>query len=531
MRQAKWLVLSGVAIGIGLGYTFAALRHGGAAASRANPSTNAEAGQNHPQPPRSEMPTSDTAPSTGASVVPVGTKVKASGAKRPNIVYMMADNLGYGELGCYGGGILRGAPTPRIDKLAAEGYRLLNFNVEAQCTPSRSALLTGRHAIRSGTYRVNRGGAPYGLVQWEITIAEMLSALGYSTGMFGKWHLGNSPGRYPTDQGFDEWYGIPNSTSVSPWTSSVGFDPKVSATPYILESRRGEAPKNVEVYDLKSRRTIESEITRRTIDFMKRSVAKGQPFFAYVPFTQVHYPTLPNPQFDGKTGNGEFADSLAEMDHRAGQIIDAVKELGIENDTVVVFTSDNGPEEALPHRGWAGPWAGSYFTAQEGSLRVPFIIRLPGRVPAGRISNEIVHQVDIFPTIAKLVGAELPKDRILDGVDQLAFLFGEQEKSNREGFPCYVADVLFAVKWRNWKVHFVWQEYMYDPPQTLPNFRVHNLLTDPRERVSVSSLNTWVYNPTLKIVDEFKESLKREPPIPPGTVDPYVPGMRNGKQE
>src|SRR5262245_42992496 len=131
---------------------------------------------------------------------------------RPNIVFMLADNLGYGELGSYGGGILRGAPTPRLDRLAGDGTRLLNFNVENQCTPSRSALMTGRFAIRSGTMEVNRGEVNYGLTQWEITLAEMLSERGYACGHFGKWHLGDQQGRYPNDQGFDEWYGIPNST-------------------------------------------------------------------------------------------------------------------------------------------------------------------------------------------------------------------------------------------------------------------------------------------------------------------------------
>jgi arylsulfatase A-like enzyme len=159
---------------------------------------------------------------------------KPAAPRPPNIVLTLADNLGYGELGCYGGGILRGAATPRLDRLATEGTRLLNFNVEAWCTPSRSALLTGRFALRSGTFRVPRGGAPYGLVQWEISLAEMLASRGYASGHFGKWHLGDSEGRYPNDQGFDEWYGIPNSTSVRPWPAAVGFDPKVAPTPYIL---------------------------------------------------------------------------------------------------------------------------------------------------------------------------------------------------------------------------------------------------------------------------------------------------------
>ncbi len=459
----------------------------------------------------------------GLALLGAAATTNSAAAEKPNIVFMMADNLGYGELGCYGGGILRGAATPRIDRLASEGLRLLNYNVEAQCTPSRSALMTGRFAMRSGTMRVNRGGALYGLTQWEITLAELLAQQGYATGHFGKWHLGNTEGRFPTNQGFDEWYGIPNSTSVAPWSSLTGFDPAVAPLPHILEGRKGEKTRNVEVYDLKSRRLIDAEITRRSIEFIQQNAKANKPFFAYIPFTLVHYPTLAHPDFAGKTGYGEFADSLAEMDHRAGQVLDTLKQLGIEDNTLVVFTSDNGPEELLPWRGWAGPWSGSYFTAMEGSLRAPFIIRWPKHVPAGQISNEIVHEVDLFPTFARITGAELPKDRIIDGVDQTDFLLGKQEKSKREGFPCYVGDVLHAVKWRNWKVHFVWQEYMFDSPQPLPNPRVINLIEDPKERHVGGTLNTWVYHPVNKIVADFQASLKAEPPVPVGAPDPYEP--------
>jgi arylsulfatase len=447
----------------------------------------------------------------------------SAAAKKPNIVFILTDNLGYGEPGCYGGGVLRGAATPRIDRLAVEGLRLLNFNTEAQCTPSRSALLTGRFAIRSGTVKVPRGGAPYGLTQWEITLAELLSGHGYATGHFGKWHLGDIEGRFPTDQGFDEWYGIPNTTDESLWTTAVGFDPKSAPTPHILEGRKGGKSRVVEVYDVNARRRIDTESTRRTVDFMKRSAKAGRPFYAYVPLTQVHYPILPNPDFAGRTGNGDFADALAETDHHVGEIVDAVKELGLAENTVIVFTSDNGAEELLSGRGWAGPWSGSYFTAMEGSLRVPFIVRWPGQIPAGRVSNEIVHQVDTFTTLARMAGAAVPGDRIVDGVDQTDFFLGRQEKSNREGFPCYVADTIHAVKWRHWKGHFVWQEYKYDPPQRLPIMRLFNLFQDPRERTNVQSENSWVFYPIMKIVTDIQESLKVEPPIPPGTADPYQP--------
>ena len=164
-----------------------------------------------------------------------------------------------------------------------------------------------------------------------------------------------------------------------------------------------------------------------------------------------------NPEFAGKTGNGDWADCLAEMDHRTGQILDAIKEAGIEDNTLVVFTSDNGPEATNPWQGHSGPWRGTYFTAMEGSLRAPFIIRWPGKVPAGRVTNEIVHIVDLYTTLAHFAGADVPKDRPIDGVDQSDFLLGKQETSNREGFPAYVADRLSAVKWRNWKAHLIWQ--------------------------------------------------------------------------
>jgi arylsulfatase len=212
------------------------------------------------------------------------------------------------------------------------------------------------------------------------------------------------------------------------------------------------------------------------------------------------------------------------MDYRTGQILDAIKEAGVEENTIVIFASDNGPEATHPWDGDSGPWRGTYFTAMEASLRAPFIIRWPGKVPAGAVSNEIVHIVDLYPTLASVGGAEVPKDRPIDGVDQLDFFLGKREHSNREGFPAYVADRLSAVKWRNWKVHFIWQEKMYDPPLTLPLPKVINLLTDLKEeRDGFPWYNSWVVAPVTKIVAELSESLKKHPPIEPGTPDPYSP--------
>jgi arylsulfatase len=449
---------------------------------------------------------------------------------KPNIVLMVMDNLGWGEIGVYGGRILRGAETPRLDTLASEGMRFLNFNVETQCTPSRSALMTGRHPIRSGTTRVVWGQL-YGMTQWEVTIAELLSDQGYATGMFGKWHLGDTEGRFPTDQGFDEWYGIPNTTDESVYTAGFQFDPESVEPPHIMRSLKGETPKNVKVYDRNSRRAIDAELAERTIGFMERSVEAGKPFFAYVPFTLVHVPALPHPDFRGITGNGRWADVLTELDHRAGQVLDAMDRLDLRDNTVVIWMSENGPEQIYPHHGTAGPWRGTYFTALEGSLRAPFLIRWPGQIEAGSVHNEIMHITDLYPTIARIAGATAPTDRIVDGVDQLDLLTGRSEHSSRDGFPVYNGDQLQAYKWRNWKVHFLTQERMQSAIERPGMPVVYNLLTDPKEQYDIFEFggkegedNMWAVPAVMKLVADHKRSLSKEPPIPLGTPDPYEPG-------
>jgi arylsulfatase len=289
----------------------------------------------------------------------------------------------------------------------------------------------------------------------------------------------------------------------------------------IMEGKKGEKSRALRVYDVEQRRLIDAEITRRTVAFMARQATAGTPFFAYVALTQPHLPTEPNPAFRGKTGNGDWADMLAEMDANVGQMLDAVDEAGIRDNTLVIFTSDNGPEFFRPWDGWAGPWRGQYFTALEGGIRVPFLIRWPDKIGAGRVSNEIVHGVDLFATLATLGGAQVPTDRPFDSLDQLAFILGKTEKSAREGFPIWCADRLQAVKWRNWKMHFMRQETMFDPPVKNPVPTIHNLYTDPREEKPTA--DTWVVGPILKIVAAFEESVKRSPLIPMGTPDPYQP--------
>jgi arylsulfatase A-like enzyme len=443
---------------------------------------------------------------------------------RPNVVFILTDNLGYGEIGAYGGGITRGAPTPRIDSLAKEGMRLTNFNVETQCTPSRSSLMTGRWAIRSGTHSVPFGGVADGLTQWEVTLGEAMSEAGYATGYYGKWHLGSHDGRLPNDQGFDEWFGIPRTTDEALWPTSPGWSADIMPAEQIMEGRKGEKSRALGTYDIAQRRLIDAEITRRASSFIASRSQARQPFFVYVSLTQPHLPTEPNPAFKGRTGNGDWADVLAEMDGNVGALLDAVDSAGVRDNTIVIFTSDNGPEYFRPWDGWAGPWRGQYFTALEGGIRVPFMIRWPGRIAPGRESNEIVHGVDMFATLARFGAAKVPTDRPFDSIDQSDFLLGRADRSAREGFPIWCADRLQAVKWRNWKLHFYRQDTMYDPPVRNPVPVIFNLFTDPREEKPTP--DSWVVGPVLKIVGEFERSVKQDPLIPMGTPDPYRPTAR-----
>jgi len=452
--------------------------------------------------------------------------------EKPNVVLMVMDNLGWGEVGTYGGGILRGAPTPRIDALADEGMKLLNFNVEPQCTPSRSALMSGRHPIRSGTTKVV-WGLPYGLVGWEVTMAELFSTKGYATAIYGKWHLGDQPGRWPTDQGFDEWYGIPNTTDESMYSSQPHFDPDVVETPSIVEAKRGETPKKVKAYNLETRRTIDGELTDRTIDFIERNARSKTPFFAYVPFTQTHIPVLPHPDFAGSTGNGAHADMLAEMDHNAGRILDKIKKLRIADNTIVIWMSENGPEEAPSYFGTAGYWRGHYFTTLEGSLRTSFIIRWPGNIEPGSVSNEIVHITDLLPTFADAAGYAVPSDRMIDGVDQMPLFTGKSVKSAREGFPAYNGDNMQSYKWRNFKVHYWDQPSMFSSPTKLNFPQIHDLLKDPKELYGLygghgdgsngTEQLTWVLPAVTYQILAFQKSLQQEPPVPFPAPEPYQP--------
>jgi arylsulfatase A-like enzyme len=266
----------------------------------------------------------------------------------PNIVFILVDNVGWGNFGAYGGTI----PTPRIDKCAAEGIRFNNYNVEVQCTPTRSAILTGRHPVRSGTFTVPfPGQGESGLAPWEYTIAELLSEAGYATALYGKWHCGDTQGRLPTDQGFDEWWGIMNSWDEAGYTAWPLFKETGMPAPMIWEGKKGAPSKPVMPLDLTVRPIVDEKyIIPKTVDYIKRNAAAKKPFFVYVGYSEVHPPVLGNPNFvnESTERSGLFADVIAEMDYRVGQVLDAVKEAGVEDNTVFILSSDNAGGGTIP---------------------------------------------------------------------------------------------------------------------------------------------------------------------------------------
>lgn len=446
--------------------------------------------------------------------------VNAYAQDKPNVILIFPDNLGVGEVASYGGA--RGVPTPNIDKIGEEGIRLTNFNVEFSCTPSRIAILTGRYATRAGDDYYA------GTTLWEETMAEGLRSVGYATALYGKWDIGGPQWegkREPTHQGFDEWYGIPGTSHVSQFTSMEGF-PKDIPIPYVWEGIAGSPSKKVKPFDLNARRTIDREAAERGVAFIKKNANK-KPFFLFYPMTQLHLPALPHPDKEGTTGAGDMGDSMADIDYNVGLILKELKRSGIEKNTIVIWCTDNGAEMRRPWRGSPGPWRGYYNTAMEGGIRTPFVMRWPARIKAGQVSDEVVHEVDLFSTIADAAGAPdiVPKDRIIDGVNQLPFLEGKQNQSNRESaiFMERYGSVM-AVKWRHWKFWYHFQTEMPDPePDNLT--RLFDLKVDPREEVDVKDYYPWVIGIMDSIVNAYETSLVKHPRVAASAnvADPYLP--------
>jgi arylsulfatase len=448
--------------------------------------------------------------------------------KKPNVIFILVDNVGWGDFGTYGGTI----PTPNIDKLASEGIRFNDYNVEVQCTPTRSAIMTGRHPVRSGTYKIPMPGqGKAGMSPWEYTIADMLSDSGYATALFGKWHLGDSEGRLPNDQGFDEWWGIKNSWDEAGYTKWPLFKETGIPAPMIWEGKKGSKSTEVMPLDEEVRAVVDEKyLIPKTIDFIKKNAATGKPSFTYVGYSEMHPPFIPNPNYANKSTarSGAFADIIVEMDDRVGQIVDAVEEAGLDENTMIILSSDNGGGGCIPQvgPGSSGPWRGDFFnTPFEGSMRVPAIVRWPGSIPAGVVTEERFAAVDWLPTLAGIVGEsdKVPADRPIDGVDASDFMLGKSEKTGRDSYMFFGPDgKLMSVKWKHYKTIFRFTE---DLPAVQSGFvepqlpMMYDLSSDPHEDSNLwwtELTNGWIMEPVIEIIDGYEKSAMEYPNIKVG---------------
>ena len=362
-------------------------------------------------------------------------------APPPNIVLIFADDLGYADLGCFGSPRLK---TPHLDRMAAEGRRFTSFYAaQAVCSASRAALMTGCYPNRIGIAGALGPQAKHGINESETTIAEVLKTRGYATAVFGKWHLGHHAKFLPTHHGFDEYFGLPYSNDMSPNhpTSGKNFPP----LPLI------DGEKTVEHNPDQSQLT--TRYTQHAVDFIDRNHAR--PFFLYVPHTMPHVPIHVSDKHKGKSGQGLFGDVILEIDWSVGEILAALSRHHLEEKTLVIFTSDNGPWLTYGnHAGSAGPLREGKGTTWEGGVREPCIMRWPGRIPAGSVTNDMAATIDLLPTLARLAGAEPQADRMIDGVDIRPLLFAEPGAKPRDSYYFYWNDHLQAVRKGRWKLHF-----------------------------------------------------------------------------
>ncbi|MFC2096901.1 sulfatase [Bacteroidota bacterium] len=444
----------------------------------------------------------------------------AQDESRPNIVLIFMDDMGYGDIGNTGALEYN---TPNLDNLATEGMRFTNFlAAQAVCSASRAALLTGCYPNRIGIAGALGPKAKNGINSEETTIAEMLKSQGYATGIFGKWHLGHHKKFLPLQHGFDEYLGIPYSNDMWP----IDYDGlpigSNSTTPH-----KGNHPalplidgneKITEIQTLDDQATLTTRYTERAVSFIKKH--KDEPFFLYIPHSMVHVPLGVSEKFKGKSEHGLFGDVMMEIDWSVGQVLQALEDYNLDDNTIVIFTSDNGPWLNYGnHAGSTGGLREGKGTSFEGGQREPCIMRWPGKIPEGEICNQLSSTIDILPTLAEISGASLPENKI-DGVNILPLLLGKKDIKPRKNFLYYYwPNNLEAVRIDNWKLVLPHPHRSYigvlpgndgwpgPYARDTAELALYNLKRDPGERFDVKKLYPEMVEKLQKLADNAREDL------------------------
>lgn len=422
----------------------------------------------------------------------------AESAKSPNFIVIFCDDLGYGDLGCYGSTKNR---TPHIDGLSKDGMRFTDFYSSSPvCTPSRASLMTGCYPRRVGMHEDYTGHwvliprSRRGLNPNEVTVAETLQNQGYATACIGKWHLGDQPQHLPTQHGFDEYFGIPYSNDMQ---RQERGDPPL---PLVQQTRVIEAPA--------SQATLTQRYTQKAIEFIEAN--RARPFFLYLPHTFPHLPLFASPDFHGKSSNGRYGDSVEEIDWSTGEILRCLDELQLADNTLVIFTSDNGSNGR--NGGSNAPLAGAKGSTMEGGMRVPMIARWPGKIPAGSVCSQLATTMDVLPTFCSLAGAELPSQKI-DGFDIWPLMSGQADAESRyEALFYYRRRQLQAIRWKDWKYHLPLEKTHpnWTSPEPLGKGRsgkLVNLKTDVKEKKDIAAKHPEVMKQMRALVEQAKQRL------------------------
>ncbi len=408
----------------------------------------------------------------------------------PNFVLIFVDDMGYGDM------TLTGHPTivtPHLDRMADEGVMMTQFYVAASvCSPSRAALLTGRYQIRNGVVRVLFPRDNYGIPESEITLGEALKEQGYATACIGKWHLGHLPQFLPTRHGFDYYYGIP-------YSNDMNYEPR--GEPPIPLMRNEKIIEQPAVQD-----TLTKRYTREAVQFIKEH--QSEPFFLYLPHTMPHVPLYASEEFRGTSKRGLYGDVIQEIDWSVGQILDTLEALNLDQNTLVIFTSDNGPWKSRGERGGsAGPFRGGKITNWDGGIREPFLAWYPGTLPVNTVSTEVACSMDIFPTFLKLAGGAVPDDRPMDGQDLMPALLGKSEGRTDPLF-FYYRDELTAVRKGPYKMHI--QEFTSEARfHPLEEPLLFNVELDPGERRNIAAEYPEKVSELMQAVIRHNEEIQR----------------------